>query len=161
MTEDERGVCMRREAECKVESHAFNKRLKLLWYTNWITVIVPSLLAVTAGSALFAADNWAPIVGFAALAGALLTAIHKGFNCDAYQSECRRLIQEYNGLATRYRTLREIQKDNWLNDFLELEDRLAKLREGATAELPPRYYKEVEEDLIKQSTGETQSNKAK
>lgn len=147
MTEDEKEVCARREAECKLESYAFNKRLKLFGYTNWITVIVPSLLAVTAGSALFATDDWAPIVGFAALVAALLTAFHKGLDCDAYQTECRRLIQAYNGLATRYRTLHEVQKDNWLNDFLELEDRLAKLKEGATAKLPPGYQERVKKEL--------------
>ena len=147
MVEKEKDVCIRRVAECKVESHAFGKRLKLLWYTNWITVIVPSLLAVTAGSAFFAAEDWAPIVGLSTLFAALLTAIHKGLDCDAYQAEARRLIQAYNGLATRYRTLCETEKENWLQDFLELENRLAELKEGVTAHLPPGYRDKVRKEL--------------
>lgn len=127
MLKNEKEICARREIECKVESYAFNKRLKLFGYTNWITVIVPSLLAVTAGSALFATDDWRPIIGVTVLIGALLTAIHKGLDCDAYQTECRRLIQAYNGLATRYRTLHEVQKDHRQDEFLELENRLAEL----------------------------------
>lgn len=151
MIENEKEVCARREAECEVESQAFNKRLKLFGYTNWITVIVPSLLAVTAGSALFADnDEWKLTVGLSALIAALLTAIHKGLDCDAYQAEARRLIQAYNGMATRYRTLHESRKENWLQDFLELEDRLAELREGATADLPPGYRDKVRKELKEQ-----------
>jgi|GEM_PF-2961641 len=155
MLKDEKEVCARREIECKIESYAFNKRLKLFGYTNWVTVIVPSLLAVTAGSALFATDKWRPVIAGIILIGALLTAIHKSLDCDAYQTECRRLIQAYNGLATRYRTLHEVQKDNWLKDFLELESRLAELREGATAKLPPGYQEQVKKELLVQSTGKT------
>ena len=148
MTEDVREVCARREAECRLGSYAYNRRLKLFGYTSWITVVVPSLLGVTAGSALFATDNWAPLVGAAALVAGLLTAIHKGLDCDAYQAECRRLIQAYNGVATRYRTLHEVQTDSSFNHFLELEERLAELKEGATAKLPPGYEERVKEEMI-------------
>jgi len=148
MLKDEKEVCARREIECKVESYAFTKRLKLFGYTNLITVIVPSLLAVSAGSAFFATDDWKLFIGITVLIGALLTAIHKGLDCDAYQTECRRLIQAYNGLAARYRTLHEVQKEHWLDDFLELENRLAELREGATAKLPPGYQEKVKKELF-------------
>ncbi len=130
MPEDYRQIAKRRHDECSAISAELAKRLGLFSYTNWITVLVPSLLAVGAGSAFFAGDNWGPLVGTVALLGALLTAIHKGLDCDAHQSECRRLLQAYGGLAVRYRTLHEIDKSDGDSDFLELEEALASLRES-------------------------------
>jgi hypothetical protein len=136
MNEDEKKVCRQREAECKAESYSFNERLKWLGRANWITVLIPSLLVVVVGSALFTAGNeWKTIIGYSTLTAALLTAIHKGLNCDAYQLECSRLIQAYHELETRYRTLHEVPKKDWLDDFLKLETQLAEVREGARVNL--------------------------
>lgn len=138
MTEEQKQICIQRAAECRLESQLLSKRLHQLGYANWITVLIPSLLGLIAGSAIFATDKWTAMIGGATLTAALLTAIHKGLDCDAYQNECRRLIQAYSGLATRYRTLHEVQKDNGLDDFLKLENRLAELMETATIELPSK-----------------------
>lgn len=136
MNEEEKKVCRQREAECKAESHSFNERLKWLGRANWITVLIPSLLAVVAGSALFSENNeWKTIIGYSVLIAALLTSIHKGLDCDTYQLECRRLIQAYHGLETRYRTLHEVPKKDWLDDFLKLETQLAEVREGSRVRL--------------------------
>ena len=79
---------------------------------------------------------WEPRLG--ALAGALLTAIHRGLDREAHQTECRRLVQAYNGLAVRYRTLHEVEKEDGLEEFLERERDLALLVESATARGPSR-----------------------
>ena len=140
MSENYKQFARQRESECRAESAAFNERLGFFAKTNWITVLVPSLLAVCAGSVLFSSDNWKWLLGLAALAGALLTAIHRGLDCDAHQAECRRLTQAYSGLAIRYRTLHEVEKEDGLNTFLELEEALAHLKETATARLLVRPY---------------------
>lgn len=132
MPEDYRQIAKRRHGECSAISAKLAKRLGFFSYMNWITVLVPLILAGGAGSAFFAGNNWASWIGATALLGALLTAIHKGLNCDAHQSECRRLIQSYGGLAARYRTLHEIDKKDGESRLLELEETLANLRESET-----------------------------
>jgi len=129
MQPDIQKIAGEREEECRLRAGFFESRLRIFSKANWITVLVPSLLGVVAGSAIFADDNslW---LGIAALMAALLTAIHKGLNCDAHQQECRRLVQEYSSLELRYRTLRQVEKADAKADLLTLEENLAELRKS-------------------------------
>lgn len=68
-----------------------------------------------------------------------LVAIHKGRNCDAYQAECRRLVQAYGGLATKYRTLHQLEVDCAMEKLPELDAALSVIRETATADVPDKY----------------------
>ena len=136
-----------RERECEIEAVAFKKRLNFLWWPNWATIVLPSMLSAFAGAAVFASSttgiNWKIWTGGAALLSALLVAIHKGLNCDAYQAECRRLVQAYSGLATRYRTLHQVDVDGAKEKLLELDAALAAIRETATVDAPDVYRGEA------------------
>lgn len=143
MNEDHRETCRDRAADCKLESYIINKRLKLFSLTNWITIIVPTLLAVAAGSAIFAGEAWKWEIGGMILVGGLLTAIHKGLDCDAYQSECRRLIRAYDGLAFRYQSLHEVNREDWQSELLALEEQLANLKENTTARISVEYRDKI------------------
>lgn len=138
MTQNYRQLAADRATECAQRAVYFDKRLRFFSKTNWITVLVPSLLGVVAGSALFADSNslW---LGVGVLAAALLTAVHKGLDCDAHQAECRRLVQAYRGMEARYRTLAQIEKATIVEDLLELDDELANLRQGQTATINPYW----------------------
>ena len=140
MTEDYQKVAEEREIECRERAEFFDSRLRFFSKTNWITVLVPSLLGVIAGSALFSnANSW--WVGVGALVAALLTAIHRGLDCDAHQAECRRLVQKYRGLEVRYRTLRQIESSKLVDDLRTLDDELAELRQSQTATTNPHWFK--------------------
>lgn len=129
MRENLKSVAAEREKECRETADFFDKRLRLFSKANWITVLVPSLLGVVAGSAIIS-DSKLEWFGIAVLLGAVLTAIHKGLDCDAHQAECRRLVQKYRGLETRYRTIRQVDKESAHEDFLDLEAALAAVRES-------------------------------
>ena len=149
MSEDSiRDVAEQREKECRIEAEAFIIRLEFLSKTNWVTIVVPALLATFAGAAIFADTEWKELTGTAALLSALLTAIHKGRNCDAHQAECRRLSQAYSGLATRYRTIRDLDMPAAKEKMLELEAALAIVKETATAEVKENNRAKAIERLL-------------
>tara|TARA_R110001583_G_scaffold46347_1_gene145440 strand:- start:1597 stop:2022 length:426 start_codon:yes stop_codon:yes gene_type:complete len=140
MADDYRNIAAEREAECGQRAVFFDSRLRFFSKTNWITVLVPSLLGVVAGSALFATTStiW---MGIGILVAALLTAVHKGLDCDAHQDECRRLVQAYRGLEVRYRTLHQIERPNIVDELLALDSDLAELRENQKATVDPQWLK--------------------
>ena len=78
-------IAAERQAECGERAAFFDSQLRLFSKTNWITVLVPSLLGVVAGSALFAKPEsifWLGLgttiwIGIGTLLAAILTAIHK------------------------------------------------------------------------------------
>ena len=140
MTENYQNLAAERTTECAERAAYFDKRLRFFSKTNWITVMVPSLLGVLAGSALYADSNlkW---IAIGTLFAALLTAVHKGLDCDAHQSECRRLVQAYRGLEVRYRTLAQIETSTLVDDLLVLDAELAELRQSQTATINPQWLK--------------------
>lgn len=141
MTESIEEVAANRQVECNQKALYFESRLRFFSKTNWITVIVPSLLGVIAGSALSPSISsiW---LGIGALIAALLTAIYKGLECDSHQAECRRLVQAYRGLETRYRTISETDMDNACEKLAELEEQLAVLKESQMATASPQWLKD-------------------
>ena len=127
MTGNHGQIAKQRQRECEKHVIWLERRIGLLSSLNWLTVLVPSLLAVAAGSALFAGDEWGPFVAGAALFAAILSAIHKGLNCDTYQVDCRRLLKDYRALSVGYRTLNELEVHDRELRLLELEAKLGAL----------------------------------
>lgn len=140
-------VARDRERECRIEAEAFIIRLDFFSKTNWITIVVPALLATFAGAAIFADTEWKTITGAAALLSALITTIHKGRNCDVHQAECRRLSQAYSGLATKFRTIRDLDMPEVKEKILELESALATVNETAMAEVTMKNRLEATERI--------------
>lgn len=140
MTDKHQDIAAERQTECGDRATFFDSQLRFFSITNWITVLVPSLLGVLAGSGLFAkADSillgieTSTLIGIGTLLAAILTAIHKGLDCDAHQTECRRLVQIYRSLETRYRTLAQIETPNIVDELLALDSELGDLRLSQTA----------------------------
>ncbi len=140
MSEDNQAIAGNRESECRERANFFEARLRFFSKTNWITLLVPSLLGVLAGSALSPniSSKW---LGLGALTAAILTAIHKGLDCDAHQAECRRLVQAYRGFEVRYRTLNQIKIDSIVDELRALEGELAELRESQLATVDSQWRK--------------------
>ncbi|ASP49426.1 hypothetical protein [Cognaticolwellia beringensis] len=140
MAEDFQLVAKSRESECAERAEFFEDRLRFFSKTNWITLIVPSLLGVLAGAAL--SSNVNPIwLGLGALIAALLTAIHKGLDCDAHQEECRRIVQANRSFEVRYRTLHQIGSENIIEELRALDNELAALRASQLATVEPLWFK--------------------
>jgi len=141
-----------RARECTIEAQAFRRRVALLGKTNWITIVAPALLSAVAGASVFQAsvesgESWKWLTGGAALLSALLVAVHKARNCEFYQSESRRLIQEYDCLAVKYRTLSQIDIEDPLRRLEDLELELASVRKNATIDYPASYKAEAEKSV--------------
>ncbi len=140
MTEEMQTVAKSRESECGERACFFEERLRFFSKTNWITVLVPSLLGVLAGSAL--STNVNPLwLGLGALIAALLTAVHKGLDCDAHQVECRRLVQANRSFEVRYRTLHQIKSENIIEELRVLDSELAELRASQITTVEPQWFK--------------------
>jgi hypothetical protein len=140
MTDKYQSIAAERQAECGERAAFFDSQLRFFSKTNWVTVLIPSLLGVLAGSGLFAKSDlkwlWfetSTWIGIGTLLAAILAAIHKGLDCDAHQVECRRLVQEYRGLEVRYRTLAQIETPNIVDELLTLDSELGELRHSQTA----------------------------
>ncbi|SIT05320.1 hypothetical protein [Neptunomonas antarctica] len=145
MTDKYQDIAAERQAECCERAAFFDSELRFFSKTNWITLLVPSLLGVVAGSSLFAesGSSWLYVdattwIGIGTLLAAILTAIHKGLDCDAHQAECRRLVQVYRGLEVRYRTLAQIETPSIIDQLLALESELGELRQSQTATINPQ-----------------------
>lgn len=148
MTDKYQDIAAERQSECGERATFFDSQLRFFSKTNWITVLVPSLLGVVAGSALFAKSdsNWLGIetsiwIGIGTLLAAILTAIHKGLDCDAHQTECRRLVQVYRGLEVRYRTLAQIETPSIVDELLVLDSELGELRQSQMATINPQWLR--------------------
>ena len=140
MSENYQAIAGSRKSECRERANFFEGRLRFFSKTNWITILVPSLLGVLAGSA-FSPDISPMWSGGGALIAAILTVIHKGLDCDAHEAECRRLVQEYRSLEVRYRTLNQIKTENIAEELRTLDSELADLRKSQSATVNPQWLK--------------------
>jgi len=140
MTEDIHAIAKSREDECSERADFFEDRLRFFSKTNNITVLVPSLLGVLAGSA-FSPDISSYWLGGGVLIAAILTAVHKGLDCDAHQDECRRLVQANRSFEVRYRTLHQIRNEHIFEELRVLDGELAELRASQLATVEPQWFK--------------------
>lgn len=145
MTDKYQNIASSRQTECGERASAFDNRLRFFSITNWFTIIIPALLGVLAGSGIFvdSESSWrgyeaSTLIGWGTLFAAILTAIHKGLDCEAHQAECRRLVQIYRGFEVRYRTLAQIENPNIVEELLALDSELGELRQSQTATINPQ-----------------------
>lgn len=145
MMEKYQGIAQARQGECEERAAFFDSQLSFFSKTNWITVLIPSLLGVLAGSGLFieSESSWLGIdastwIGIGTLIAAILTGVHKGLDCDAHQAECRRLVQEYRRLEVRYRTLAEVDSANIIEEIRALDLDLSEVRQSQKTTMTPK-----------------------
>jgi len=134
----------RRLRECQVEAKAYEIWLGLLTPVRWFTVIGGIVLsAIAGGIVLFAeyqveGEPWRVHGAVCAIFASVLTGIHTGLHCDSHQTECRRLVQLYSGLATAYEAAPLLPGERLNVKFEELEARFEQAKSEAAAS-PPQW----------------------
>jgi hypothetical protein len=143
---------------CRIKRRSYEIWLAILDPINLLTVAAPAVLSVIAGSTILTEpvflgpDRGRLIAGVCALASAVLTTIHKTLNCDAHQSECRRIMQAYSVLEASYERLQRgliptgETKEGLL---LKLDARLEQIKEGAGSRPPEKYLRKAQRELSK------------
>lgn len=120
-------IAVKRQRECELYYSRLKFRVAILSKLNWITVLFPSLLGIVAGSMFFSDAAFKNEAAALALVAAILTATHRGLNCDAYQIECRALMKKYRKLRNQYRTLSDVDQNDYDSKLIKLESKFAKL----------------------------------
>ena len=97
----------RRERQCREERSAYARWLGVLTPLRWSMVGSSTALSAIAGAAIlsryeFFGARWDIVAAVCALTASLLSALHAAFNCDAYQEDCRRLVQGFYSLELAY-----------------------------------------------------------
>ena len=134
-------VC-ERKLECESYYFLLERRLTKFSILNWFTVLLPSILGVGAASIYFAGPEHKEIIAIFTGLAALLSAIHKGLNCESHQSECRRLMSEYRALVVAYRSLGDIEPEDYRVALLTLESKFAELAKTDTVSImKPNKFK--------------------
>ncbi|MEM0927709.1 MAG: hypothetical protein AAGI89_00305 [Pseudomonadota bacterium] len=130
-------LALDRSNECFCEVANLRGRLSTFQRFNWITVMLPSLLAFLASADIFINDGttaqWAP---WLSLAAGALVLVHKTLNCEAHQAEIVRVRKELRRLGVSYRTQGEVPRETLEADLMELDAALATLVSSTQLHLP-------------------------
>jgi len=125
---------VKRIAECDSECARYTRWLSKLRLPNSVLVGLGSLLAFLGGAAMLAEVFGSGLTGAMALIGGALTGLHSWFGCEAHQTECRKLLGQFESLKSRYETVQvEPDEGRRLERFRELEMELAKVKEERKA----------------------------
>jgi hypothetical protein len=147
------------EQEATVQSMAYAERLTSLSWLNLATVLLPALLSTAA--AVVGAMSQPPIVTrLAALplatilsaAAAVFITFHKSLKCDEYQTECRRLSQEYKAFSLSAGAALALPLEKLLDAHDRLSTQFAVVTKGANASVPYRYVERAWERLRRQGS---------
>ncbi len=138
----------RRERECQLRARALELWLATLTPLRWGTVIGTTILSAIAGAAVLskAVKHWDIIGGVCALLAAVLSGLHAGLKCDAHQSECRRLIQVYEGLKDTYEAARLSPPTDLMTRQAQLEEKFGDATKNAAAAAPNHYRRRAEQE---------------
>lgn len=121
--------------DCEREEMAYRAWLGLLTPLRWGCVGGGVVFSAAAGVAVLwdALPHGKAISAILAFSATALTGLHTGLNCDAHQSECRRLIQAFKSLGDQYEDLKDLGPDEEAEERKALNRRRAELKETATA----------------------------
>ena len=144
----------RRQRESLAEKNAYETWLNLLTPLRWITVTGGIVLSAAAGGVALLAEyrvgyeDWRIYGAVCAIIASILTGIHTSLNCDAHQTECRRLVQVYSGLEAAFEAA-PLMKGNRLDaKFDELEAKFIEAKSEAAAS-PPQWCRRRSNSLGK------------
>jgi hypothetical protein len=149
---DTREWLMFARQQATVLSEAYRLRLVgKLWWANVIFVVVPAVFGTAAAALAAAASSTSGdssrvtlIAAFLAGGAAVLTAVHKALNCDAYQAECLRLSQAFQSIRIRTEAMLAESKSNPdPRGVNKLAAEYARLTESAKAVLPDVYIQKA------------------
>lgn len=110
-------------------------RTKLLIYQwlSWICVAAGIVFPLLAGSTLLASphlvgENWTLVGGVLALLAAVLTGLHKGFNCERYQADLRAKLHALHSLVESHQETALLNGDALSAEVTRLNNCLRDLR---------------------------------
>ena len=123
------------ERDCEREEMAYRAWLRLLTPLRWTCVSGGVVFSTAAGVSVLwdGLPHGKVISAILAFSAAILTGLHTRLNCDAHQSECRRLIQAFKSLRDQYKDLGDLRPLEEAEQRKALNKQRAKLKETATA----------------------------
>lgn len=144
MTANEaRMLVKKRIADLLDEERRLRSTLIVYRRLSWICIAAGIVFPILASSALlgsqeiFGGERWGIIGGFLALAAAVLTSLHKGFECESYQADCKRALLSLRSLIEGYEATGAMTDKGLDEAIVQLEGRLGELRRTAF-DIPPR-----------------------
>jgi hypothetical protein len=144
MTTDIRTFVAHRIEQLSREETSYRRKLVILRWASAVCVIAGIAFPLLAGSALLSSpdifDNalWARLSGGLILIAAILTGLHKGLKCEAYQTECKRVIHALRSLIEGFEATAYLAEAEVRAAVDPLERRLQDIRKDAFEILPAR-----------------------
>ena len=115
--------------ECTKECANYTRWISRLRLPNIILVGLGSLLAFVGGAAVVTELGPAWIGGVLALVGGAMTGLHGWLGCEAHQSECRKVLGQFESIKSRYEHLLvELDEPRRTERFRELESEVAQIQ---------------------------------
>lgn len=116
----------------------------LLWVRigSWPLQITSIVFPVAAGSLALDSDGQGNLVSVFSFVGAAAVALHRGLNCEAYQSALKRTTQAVRSIIEDYECLGAMPDDKVLDGLRRAEARLHELR-ATSNDVPPRRRRQL------------------
>lgn len=140
-----RGFIDARLTELRDEQFSFFSERKHFRRLSHICIVAGIVFPLLAGSAIlgrqdFLKESWPVVAGLLVLAASILTSLHKGLDCEAYQARCGEAVRRLGSLAAGYERLALLSDDRLVPAIDAMEERLKEFREGPF-DLPPRHWR--------------------
>lgn len=122
--------------ESRDMSQAYSATLSALVPANFILVVGAALLSLAAGATILIENNLLTKIqsGVLALVSGAFTIIHSKLGCEQYQSECKKLVSFYRGMAADYGNLEFVaDAEEFRKRFFALNDQLSAAAKSASA----------------------------
>lgn len=100
-------IAEKKSNECAIKANAYSLSLDYLFPANLVLVVGAALLSLLAGASVLHENDiiTQTTAGLMALVSGCFTVIHSKLGCDQYQSECKKLVSFYKGIAEDYSNL--------------------------------------------------------
>jgi hypothetical protein len=118
-------------------------RSQLFWVRmgSWPLQIISIVLPVAAGSVALLKDNDS-YVSALSFVGAAAVALHRGLNCEAYQSGLKRMTQAVRSIVEDYECIGALADEKVAEALRKAEARLHELR-ATSIDVPPKRRQNI------------------
>jgi hypothetical protein len=135
---------IKREVDCRVLRRALEMWLGRLTPMRWFTVSGTTILSAISAATVFNGQDvfglkFQTVAGVCALGATILSGLHTGLKCDAYQAECSRMIGVLEGLEASFQAIALLDPEDHLAAVRDLEKKYEEALAGTTASPPHRY----------------------
>lgn len=122
----------------QLEQEDLSLRRQLFWVRagSWPLQVISIVLPVAAGS-IALGDHLSGFVSPLSFIGAAAVALHRGLNCEAYQSALKRTTQAVRSIVEDYECIGALADEKVADALRKAEARLHELR-ATSNDVPPR-----------------------